>query len=145
MKIFSKYFEERKLRKVAKEEQKQFKEIREAVSNFKVVEVNRCISISKTPYDRQRKITPEKRGEMRDLYLKNYTISEIAKIFNVSYYCVKYNLDEDYRNKVNKDRVKYGWYTKSSNVSERSDYKKALINDDDKLRYLLKEGRIHVE
>lgn len=91
------------------------------------------VVIEGTEYDRRRKLTDKDIKNIKKLFKKNYTISEIAEMYNVSYHAIRYHVDDDFREKYNRNRVFYGDYS-NSDMNERVRYKKYLIMNNSKLK-----------
>ena len=91
------------------------------------------IIIEGTEYDRRRKLTDKDIKNIKKLFKKNYTISEIAERYNVANSTIRYHIDEEFKNKRNKNRVFYGAYS-IGDVNERIRYKKYLIMNNSKLK-----------
>lgn len=140
--FFAKIFKKSKTSQ--QENPKLFKKVKlnyDEVNNCRDYVFDHKIRIQGTKYDRRIKITPEIHDEIRRKYESGYTIAELAKCYNVSWTCIKYHVDDNYKARTNEIRPSYGWYgnKKHITVEDRVKYKKDLIKDDKVFDELVKE------
>lgn len=89
-------------------------------------ELDQVIKIRNTDYDRSSKLTQDELKELRSLYAKGFTKSELAKLFNISIPTVTYRLDDEIKAQRNALRRKYR-FNVNNNVKERAEYKRTLL------------------
>lgn len=112
---------------------KNLKELKENMLTMSDVELNKCVSIKNTDYNKNTRYSNNVKKQWRALYnatgLGRMTISEIAYTYGASYQTVKMAVDKAYRDKVNKARVTYNKnYTSTHDVKTPSGYVKDLAS-----------------
>lgn len=98
-------------------------------------EFNKKVKVAGTNWDRRRKLTNKDIYEMKRMYSRNKSVSDIAEKFNVCNSTVKYHLFEHYKYEKNSNRWKYANNSIStySKRKELINYKKQLLNSNKKL------------
>lgn len=89
-------------------------------------ELDKAIKIAGTRFDRRIKLTKEDIKQMKKLYSKGNTISDIATIFNINYETARYHCIEGYKYYKNAARLMYS-NNSENNYKDRVNYKKLLV------------------
>lgn len=93
--------------------------------------VDNAIKIQGTNYDRKRKVTKNMKHKMEQMYAAGKSYNYIANHFGVAYNTVRYNLDEEFKQSINRDRNNYArnWKPEPGILSDRANYKRDLARD----------------
>lgn len=94
---------------------------------------DKIICLEGTDYDRRRKVTTKQKEEMIIMKKEGKTLKEIATIFNVTPYTVRYNIDPLYKIKANQRRNNYhrNPVPTTRYRNDRIEYKKRLIQNNE--------------
>ena len=93
-------------------------------------EVDRNIKLEGTNYDRRRKLTVQDVAKIRRDYCKGVSICALAKAHNVSYITIKYHVDDEFRERFNKERNQYAHSYQDQYAAriERVAYKRSIVS-----------------
>ena len=96
-------------------------------------EFNKKVKVAGTNWDRRRKLTNKDIYEIKRMYSRIKSVSDIAERFNVCNSTVKYHLFEDYKAYKNRDRLNYVNNSNSGSYKELASYKRKLLNENKRL------------
>ena len=101
------------------------------LSDRSKAEVDASVKIQGTNYDRKRKVTKDMKRRMEQMHESGKSYCYIADYYGVSYTTVRYNLDENYKKRMNKKRNDYArnWKPTTATFNDRVEYKRELLNN----------------
>lgn len=89
--------------------------------------LDKAVRIQGTNYDRKRKVTKQIQYRMNQMLNAGKSVNEVAEHFSVTPHTVRYNTDEAYNTWYKENRTNTKHYGKLASVSERSAYKRSLL------------------
>ena len=97
--------------------------------------LDKVVKIQGTNWDRKRKVTKQMQYRMMQMLNAGKSVNSIAEHFDVTPNTVRYNTDPEYKEWWNAYRSGKHYGANTSNVAERSAYKRSLLKARKELIY----------